>query len=133
MTGVTLPPPRSTPRGAGLPYPGQAALSGGVPPFRELFQAGLDASWELDVFGGTRRNLEAAGADLQAAVEDRRDVLVTLVGDVGSNYINLRGFQQQIDIARKTWRPKSIPPTSSRSGMTPALWGGWMSPTPRLR
>jgi multidrug efflux system outer membrane protein len=75
--------------------------SGGIPPFRELFQAGLDASWELDVFGGTRRNVEAATADLQAAVEDRRDVLVTLVGDVGSNYINLRGLQQQIDIARK--------------------------------
>jgi NodT family efflux transporter outer membrane factor (OMF) lipoprotein len=75
--------------------------SGGIPPFRELFQAGMDASWELDVFGGTRRNLEAAKADLQAAVEDRRDVLVTLVGDVGTNYINLRGFQRQIDIARE--------------------------------
>jgi multidrug efflux system outer membrane protein len=80
---------------------GSSGASGGIPPFRELFQAGLDASWELDVFGGTRRNLEAATADLRAAVEDRRDVLVTLVGDVGSNYINLRGFQQQIDIARK--------------------------------
>ena len=75
--------------------------SGGVPPFRELFQAGLDASWELDVFGGTRRNLEAAGADLQAAVEDRRDVLVIMMGDVGTNYINLRGFQRQIEIARE--------------------------------
>jgi multidrug efflux system outer membrane protein len=75
--------------------------SGGIPPFRELFQAGMDGSWEVDVFGGTRRSIEAAGADLQAAVEDRRDVLVILVGDVGSNYINLRGFQQQIDIARE--------------------------------
>lgn len=68
---------------------------------QELFQVGLDASWELDIFGGTRRNLEAAGADLQAAVEDRRDVLITLVGDVGNNYLNLRGFQQQLAIARK--------------------------------
>jgi multidrug efflux system outer membrane protein len=68
---------------------------------KNLWQAGLDASWEVDIFGGTRRNLEAATADLRAAVEDRRDVLITLVGDVGSNYINLRGFQQQIDIARK--------------------------------
>jgi outer membrane protein, multidrug efflux system len=75
--------------------------SGGSVPFRELFQVGLDASWELDIFGGTRRNLEAAGADLQAAVEDRRDVLVTLMGDVGTNYINLRGFQKQIGIARE--------------------------------
>ena len=69
--------------------------------FRDLFQVGLDASWELDVFGGTRRNVEAASADLQAAVEDHRDVLVTLAGDVGNNYLNLRGFQQQLAIARK--------------------------------
>jgi len=68
---------------------------------RELFQVGLDASWELDIFGGTRRGIEAATADLRAAVEDRRDVLVTLAGEVGTNYLNLRGFQQQIAIARK--------------------------------
>ncbi len=68
---------------------------------RNLFQAGLDASWELDFFGGTRRNIEAAGADLQAAVEDRRDVLITLVSDVGTGYANLRQFQQQIEIAKK--------------------------------
>ena len=77
---------------------GAVATVGGL---RNLWQVGLDASWEIDIFGGTRRNLEAAGADLQAAVEDRRDVLVTLVGDVGNNYLNLRGFQQQIAIARK--------------------------------
>jgi multidrug efflux system outer membrane protein len=70
-------------------------------PFRELFQVGLDASWELDIFGGTRRNIEAATADLAASVEDRRDVLVTLVGELGSNYLNLRGFQEQIAIAKK--------------------------------
>jgi multidrug efflux system outer membrane protein len=74
------------------------ATAGGL---RELFQVGLDAAWELDIFGGTRRNIEAATADLRAAVEDRRDVLITLVGDVGTNYISLRGFQQQIVIARK--------------------------------
>ncbi len=62
---------------------------------------GLDASWEIDIFGGTRRNIEAAGADLKASVEDRRDVLVTLVGDVGNNYLSLRGFQQQLAVARK--------------------------------
>ena len=77
---------------------GAIATAGGI---RELFQVGLDASWEIDIFGGTRRNLEAATADLRAAVEDRRDVLITLVGDVGTNYLNLRGFQQQIAIARK--------------------------------
>ena len=76
---------------------GAIATVGGV---RELFQVGLDASWEIDIFGGRRRGVEAAGADLRAAVDDRRDVFITLVGDVGNNYINLRGFQQQIAIAR---------------------------------
>ena len=77
---------------------GAIATFGGL---RNLWQAGLDATWEIDIFGGTRRNLEAATADLRAAVEDRRDVLITLMGDVGTNYINLRGFQQQIAIARE--------------------------------
>jgi multidrug efflux system outer membrane protein len=85
---------------------GSSEVGGGggiatIAPFRELFQVGLDASWELDIFGGTRRGIEAATADLQAAVEDRRDVLVTLAGEVGTNYLNLRGFQQRIVIAQK--------------------------------
>ena len=67
----------------------------------DLFQDGLDSAWELDIFGGVRRNIEGTQADLQAAVEDRRDVLVSLIGELGANYINLRGFQQQIAIARK--------------------------------
>ncbi len=81
--------------------------SGGTPSFtssaafKDLFQVGLDASWELDIFGGSRRNLEAATADLQAAVEDRRDVMVTLAGEVGNNYLTLRGLQQQLAIARQ--------------------------------
>jgi len=69
-------------------------------PTRNLFQTGLDATWELDVFGGVRRSVEAADADVQFAVEDHRDVLVTLISEVALNYIELRGFQQEIVIAR---------------------------------
>jgi len=65
------------------------------------YDAGFDAGWELDVFGGIRRSIEAADADLQAAVEDRRDVLVTLTAEVARNYIELRAFQQRIEIARQ--------------------------------
>jgi NodT family efflux transporter outer membrane factor (OMF) lipoprotein len=68
--------------------------------YSNLFKAGLDAAWELDIFGGTRRSIEAAEADIQFAVEDHRDVLVTLVSEVSLNYVELRGFQQEIVIAR---------------------------------
>jgi NodT family efflux transporter outer membrane factor (OMF) lipoprotein len=66
---------------------------------RSLFQTGLDASWELDVFGGTRRAVEAADADLQASIEDRRDLMVTLCGEVALDYVDLRGLQEQLRIA----------------------------------
>jgi NodT family efflux transporter outer membrane factor (OMF) lipoprotein len=66
----------------------------------DLWQTGLDAAWELDIFGGVRRNVEAAEADIRFAVEDQRDVLVTLAGEVALNYIELRGFQQEIVIAQ---------------------------------
>jgi outer membrane protein, multidrug efflux system len=72
-----------------------------IPSTNDLFQVGLDAAWELDIFGGVRRGIEAAQASLQASVEDRRDVLVTLISEVGVNYVSLRGFQQQILIARE--------------------------------
>lgn len=68
---------------------------------RNLFQVGFDANWELDFFGRVSRNVEAASADIQSAEEDRRDVLVTLVSEVARNYVELRGFQQRLDIARR--------------------------------
>jgi NodT family efflux transporter outer membrane factor (OMF) lipoprotein len=65
------------------------------------YDAGFDAGWEVDIFGGVRRTIEAADAGLQAAVENRRDLLVTLTAEVARNYIELRSFQQRIDIAQR--------------------------------
>ena len=65
------------------------------------YDAGFDAGWEVDIFGGIRRNSEAADADLLSAVENRRDVLVILTAEVARNYIELRAFQQRIEIARQ--------------------------------
>ena len=73
----------------------------------DLFQGGFDASWELDVFGGLRRDVEAANADIRAAVEDRRDVLVTLTSEVALNYIDLRGLQRQIFIAQENLKAQA--------------------------
>jgi multidrug efflux system outer membrane protein len=67
---------------------------------QNFYQAGFDASWEIDVFGGVRRSVEAADATIEANVENRRDVLVTLLGDVARNYIDLRGFQRRLLVAR---------------------------------
>ena len=67
---------------------------------QNLYQAGLDAVWELDLFGGRRRNVESANANIQAAIENIRDVQVSLIAEVALNYIQLRGYQQEIVIAR---------------------------------
>ena len=76
--------------------------NGGLPGVNtQLWQAGFDASWEVDIFGGVRRSIEAANADYQAAVEDRRDLLITLYSEVALNYIELRGYQREIAIAQE--------------------------------
>lgn len=67
----------------------------------DLFQAGFDASWELDVFGGNRREVEAADADLEAIVESERQVMVSLIAEVALNYIDLRSAQQRLAITRR--------------------------------
>jgi len=67
---------------------------------RDLYQAGLDASWEIDIFGGTRRGVEASEADYRAAVEDRRDVQVTLASEVALNYLDYRSLQRELTISR---------------------------------
>ena len=67
-----------------------------------MFRAGVDAAWELDVFGGTRRGMESAKADIQAAVDDERGVLVSLVAEVALNYVDLRAQQARLVIARES-------------------------------
>ena len=88
---------------------------------RNLWQTGLDAVWELDIFGGTRRDVEAAEADIQAAVEDQRDVLVTLAGEVALNYVELRGFQQEIVIAQNNLKAQQHTAELTRQRFTSGL------------
>jgi hydrophobe/amphiphile efflux-1 (HAE1) family protein/NodT family efflux transporter outer membrane factor (OMF) lipoprotein len=65
-----------------------------------LFNAGFDATWELDFFGRVRRSIEASSGDITATVADRQNVLITLVSEVARNYFELRGAQHQLDVAR---------------------------------
>ena len=73
----------------------------GVPFENNVYQAGFDASWEIDVFGGKRRAVESAKAQVAAAEFGQRDVLVTLLGEVARNYVEARGYQRQLEIVRE--------------------------------
>ncbi|USI74377.1 efflux transporter outer membrane subunit [Sphingomonas morindae] len=65
----------------------------------KLVSAGFDASWAVDLFGGVRRQTEAARDQVQAAEWDARDARILLAGEIASDYLQMRGFQQQAAIA----------------------------------
>ncbi len=69
---------------------------------QDVFEMGFDASWEIDLFGGVRRDKEAALADVQAAQEAERDVLVTVLAEVARTYAELRGAQRRLEILEDT-------------------------------
>jgi len=64
------------------------------------YDAGFDASWEVDIFGGTRRSIEAAQADVEASQAELENVQVSVIAEVAQNYIDVRNFQQRLLIAR---------------------------------
>jgi NodT family efflux transporter outer membrane factor (OMF) lipoprotein len=77
-------------------FPPLGAL--GVPLGYDLYNAGFDAAWELDIFGGIRRAVEAANAEIGGAEYNQRDVLVSLLAEVARNYIGARSYQQRLAI-----------------------------------
>jgi NodT family efflux transporter outer membrane factor (OMF) lipoprotein len=79
---------------------GLLAKGAGQPFDQNLFNAGFDMNWELDIFGGNRRAVEAARADLGATEESSRGTRITVLADVGLNYLDLRGLQKQLAVAR---------------------------------
>jgi len=83
------------------PVLGSLPIPANVPFENDVYQAGFDASWEIDVFGGTRRATEAARAGVAASEFGRRDTLVTLLGEVARNYVDARGFQRRLAIANE--------------------------------
>jgi NodT family efflux transporter outer membrane factor (OMF) lipoprotein len=67
-----------------------------------VFDASFDASWELDIFGGQRRALEAARAEFGAATADAYATRVSLAADVVRGYVAVRALQERLDLARAT-------------------------------
>ncbi|MCQ4161001.1 efflux transporter outer membrane subunit [Roseomonas sp. GC11] len=65
------------------------------------FDAGFDASYELDIFGGKRRDVERATASAVANEADLADTLLSSQGDVASYYVELRGYQARLALARR--------------------------------
>lgn len=71
----------------GLPFSVQ------VPQVQSLYNALFDASWEIDLFGKTRRTVEAAEAIIGRTIEQRNNTLISVMAEIARNYIELRGFQ----------------------------------------
>jgi outer membrane protein, multidrug efflux system len=95
----------TTPTGSLFNSIGNIQLPGGsgisIPNPYSQFQLSADASWEIDLFGRIRRAVEAADAAVQVSVEDQRAVLVSVLADIAQNYIELRGAQSRLLIARE--------------------------------
>ncbi len=62
---------------------------------QNTFRTGAEASWELDLWGGVRRDVEASRADVEASAEDKQAILVSIVAEVATNYVQLRAAQQR--------------------------------------
>jgi NodT family efflux transporter outer membrane factor (OMF) lipoprotein len=91
--------------GGGGQSGGQGAPSGGgfaLPSHLNLYSAGFDATWEVDLFGGTRRAIESADATAEAAVWTRRDAQVSLAAEIANDYLTLRALQARIAIDQDT-------------------------------
>src|SRR5262249_13140596 len=83
----------------------ETANSGFLPNrFFSQWDVGFNLSWELDFWGRFRRAVEASDAELDASVENYDDVLVSLLGDVASNYVQIRTLEKQIEYTRENVR-----------------------------
>lgn len=96
---AALAPVVGTGAGAGnIQAPG--LVTGGEAKSSSLFLAGFDALWEIDLFGGARRNIEASEAQFSAAQADADDTRLSLTAEVARQYLGLRASQQRLEIAR---------------------------------
>src|SRR5438445_176827 len=73
----------------------------GVFPDQNVWDAGITASWDLDVFGQVRQTVQAQGALVGVAQEELRDVQVSLTAELARTYFELRGAQEQLAVARQ--------------------------------
>jgi NodT family efflux transporter outer membrane factor (OMF) lipoprotein len=77
-----------------------SSASSGTGAERDVYAVGFDAGWELDIFGGVKRSVEAAQANLEVAQEDQHDLLVSLLAEVALNYVEVRSYQSRLEVSR---------------------------------
>jgi NodT family efflux transporter outer membrane factor (OMF) lipoprotein len=91
----------------GGPFGSFGGANASVPPLNQYFSqatVNFGVAWELDFWGRFRRAVEASSADLDASVAGYDDVLVTMLGDVATNYVQFRVLQRQIELLRENVR-----------------------------
>ena len=86
----------------GFPSSAPSTLTGALKKPFNIFKTGFDASWELDLFGGHRREAESAKAELEASALSRDDLVISLLAEVASTYIEIRQYQAQLNFAQET-------------------------------
>ena len=90
-----------------------------------LFQSGFDSTWELDFWGRVRREVESADAQIDVSAEARRDEMVTVLAELARDYLQLRGEQRDLQIARDTLASEQqsvrITQERQRGGLTTGL------------
>lgn len=91
----------------------------------DQYTLGLNGSWEIDIFGRLRRNVQAANAEFCAAVWAYRDTKVLMLAEIATNYLDVRTFQQRLEIAQKNLKSqeRSLEITEKRfkAGLTSEL------------
>ncbi len=91
----------------------------------DFWATGIDAGWEIDLFGGVRRSIEAADATAEGIEEVYRDTLVSIFAEVAYNYIQIRTVEERIRLAENNIKnqEESVSLTSDRleAGLSPEL------------
>ena len=124
--------PQASAQGAYARQHGSANVPVGTPPgglgqdvTSNLWLAGFDAGWEIDIFGGTRRAIESADATLGARAAEDDDAKLSLVAEIARDYVELRTRQRLLAIAREVLelRQDSLKLAKAQfdSGLAPAL------------
>ena len=86
----------------GFPSGVPASFSGALKKPFNIFKTGFDASWELDLFGGHRREAESARDELEASVISSEDVLISTLAEIANTYVDIRQYQSQLNLALET-------------------------------